>query len=294
MNLGDPSANPYVRKADAQFYNAYCQAKLALLGDGERGDGGPRDLNDFLRAEDPPELPLLGNRQRTAGRPARLGSGRYAAGRRSMYTAARQGALPRLTRSAPRVLLGKTLQSSGQARRGDRASSTPRSRLQDDESAAAKAQRQAAQLGKAVSLAATGDVKRGPRRYPVRCWTSSATPIQRPRNCSPQAYNALGSCYLQAGKREGRAVRLPARRPDLPQRCPRPTLRRSSTSPRCGTRGRQVAARPARRRNKLSEHRYASLDLGEAVVGVAQRVLTPGGPRTPFPQFAGLALVLGP
>ncbi|MEN1680710.1 MAG: hypothetical protein AAGJ46_14060 [Planctomycetota bacterium] len=182
-------SNPFV-KADAQFYKAFCQAKLALLGDASLSVAG-RGLNDFLR-QNPRSYhylaanELLGDLLASAGRYPQAAE---------YYKRLGKAPFPDFKVRAG-VLLGKTLQS--QDKHAEAIKQFDAALAIQDDGAAAKAQRQAAQLGKAVSLAATGDVKQG--LADIQSVLNDCDPAEEQLLAS--AYNALGSCYLQAGKKK--------------------------------------------------------------------------------------------
>lgn len=177
-------------KADAQFYKAFCQAKLALLGESDLSVAG-RSLGQFVRANKTSHHflaanELLGDLLASAGRYAQ--AAKY-------YAILGKAPFPDYEARAS-VLLAKALQA--QEKHAEAITRFDQALAVQDDSPAAKAQRQAAQLGKAVSLAATGDVERG--LADIQSVLDDCDPSEERLLAS--AYNALGSCYLQAGKKK--------------------------------------------------------------------------------------------
>lgn len=186
--IGDNAvSNPYVQ-AEVAFYRALCSAKLALLGEADVATAG-RDLAGFLKKY--PQnyhylqaTELLGDLLTSAGRygPAE----RY-------YTTLAKAPFPSYKVRAG-VLLGRALQAQG--KHAEALQRFEAALAITDDSAAGKTQRLAALLGKAVSLSATGKVDAGVKL--VEQVLRDADPSEQ--RLLADAYNALGNCYLEAGK----------------------------------------------------------------------------------------------
>ena len=183
----DAYENPLVGQ-DIVYYSAMCRARLALLGEGRIRDAG-RMLGTFLSQNSQ-------SRHRLAG--AELLGDLYAAA----------GAYPNAEKEYQRlarapwpsykmragVLVARALQAQGKhtqaVARFDEVLTTP------GDDPAGKQQKLAATLGKAVSLAATGDTQQGVGL--VEGVIRDADPDQE--ELLAIAYNTLGAAYVEAGK----------------------------------------------------------------------------------------------
>ncbi|MEM8866334.1 MAG: tetratricopeptide repeat protein [Planctomycetota bacterium] len=186
IDVSDVS-NPYIT-AEIDFYRAFCRAKLALLGEGDIASAG-RDLNTFLQKNSQnfhylQATELLGDLLASAGRygPAEQMYGRIAKAPFPEYK----------VRAA--VLIGRALQA--QDKHTEALERFEAALAINDDSPGGKTQRLAALLGKAVSLAATGQVDQGVAL--VEQVLSDFDPSEE--RLLALTYNALGSCYLQAEK----------------------------------------------------------------------------------------------
>ncbi|MEM6798884.1 MAG: hypothetical protein AAF589_05165 [Planctomycetota bacterium] len=179
--------NPYI-KQELAFYKAYCQARLALLGEEDLTAAG-RDLNTFrqngkqnfhyLQA-----VELLGD--------LLASSGRYSQAEK-MYAEVAKAPFPAYKVRA-NVLVGRSLQ--GQDKHAEAIQRFEAAIRLGGEDAEEKSQQLEAQLGKAVSLAATGKIGQGVKL--VQQVLAAADPAQD--RLLARAYNALGACYVQGGK----------------------------------------------------------------------------------------------
>ncbi len=185
--VGGDIANPYV-KQDLAFYRAYCLGKLALLGEGDPTSAG-RELNKFRQQNQQSFhyldcLELLGDLLAAAGRFPQA---------EKMYAEMARAPFPAYKARAG-VLTGRALQSQDKhdeaVRRFDTAIGVAGQGPEN------KSQRLAAQLGKAVSLSATGKVDQGVKlaQQVIR----DADPEDQV--LLAQAYAALGACYREGGK----------------------------------------------------------------------------------------------
>lgn len=175
-------------KQEVEFYAAYCRAKQALVGEGSVSSAGS-ELNNFVK----------NNRQSFHFLEANelLGDLLVALGRSDdavkRYEVLARSRLPAFKiRSA--VLVGKTLQAAGQHDEAIQRFSQAEAMAGDSDDD--KPQLLAAQLGRAVSLGATGKVDEGVEL--VRSVIAEADPEEQQLHAD--AYNALGGCYLLADR----------------------------------------------------------------------------------------------
>jgi len=178
---------PYVRQ-EVLYYRAFCQAKLALLGEGDVKVAG-RDLNNFVK-ENPNNYhyyqarQLLGDLLVSAGlfEPAE-----------KMYAELARAPWPAYKMRAG-ILVGRALQA--QQKHAEALQQFESVLGMPDDSPIGKSQKLAAQLGKGVSLAATNKVDQGVKL--VETVIRNADPTDE--KLLAEAYNAQGTCYVQAGK----------------------------------------------------------------------------------------------
>lgn len=173
---------------DVEFYKAYIAAKRALLGEVPVADAGREVYSfvsnnkqnyHFLQATE-----LLGD--------LLLATGKYGDAQRQ-YEKLGQTPWPSYKMRAA-VLTGRALQAEKKHAEALQQFNAALS-LKDD-SEEGNRQKLAAQLGKSVSLAATGKVDEGVNV--VEQVISQANPEDRELNA--RAYNALGNCYELAGQ----------------------------------------------------------------------------------------------
>lgn len=179
--------NPYAVE-EVGFFSAACAVKLALLGEGSLADAG-RQLDAWLR-RDPKGFRWLAGTELMGDLFVAIKRYKNAEERYNQVGKARwPGAKIRAA-----VLLGEVSQAQDKhdeaLRRFDQALA-----VQDD-SAESADQKLRAQLGRAVSLAATSKLDEGVAL--VEKVIVDADPESRWLNAT--AYNALGSCYRQAGR----------------------------------------------------------------------------------------------
>lgn len=180
-------SNKYIA-AEVAFFKAYCQAKLALLGEADVMGAG-RQLNGFIQKNKQnfhylQATELLGDLLTAAGRYSNA---------EQMYGQLARAPFPEYKVRAS-VLIGRTLQA--QDKHAEALQRFESALASADDSPRGKTQRLSALLGKAVSLAATGKVNDGVGL--VNEVLKNADPAES--NLLASAYNALGSCYLKAGK----------------------------------------------------------------------------------------------
>jgi tetratricopeptide (TPR) repeat protein len=177
-----------VVKHDLEFYQAFCGAKLALGGTGEINAAGSR-LNDFVRK----------NRQNfhyweaveTMG--DLLAASEKFEGAQKQYAELSKAPWPDYQMRAD-IALGRILQTQDKHAEAIQQFDTVLAMSDDSESA--KAQKLSATLGKAVSLAASGQVEDAAKS--IEDVIQNADPEQK--ELQARAYNALGNCYEKAGK----------------------------------------------------------------------------------------------
>lgn len=179
--------NELIRQ-DIDFYKAYCAAKLALLGERPVTEAGremyafvniAKQNYHFLQATE-----ILGD--------LLVASGKYSDAQRQYDTLAKTPWPSYKMRAA--VLTGRALQAEKKHAEALQQFNAALS-LKDD-SEEGKRQALAAQLGKSVSLSATGKVDEGVKI--VQEVISQANPEDKELNA--RAYNALGNCYEQASQ----------------------------------------------------------------------------------------------
>ncbi|MCO6045552.1 tetratricopeptide repeat protein [Aeoliella sp. ICT_H6.2] len=175
-------------KQDVEYYTAYCNAKMALLGSKNIRAAG-MELNSFVGKYDQSyhfleATELLGDLLATMGN--------YSAAE-AMYNKLAKAPWPEY-RMRSAVLVGQTMLAQGKNQQAlgqfDAALKV------NDDSPGGKQQRLAAELGKAVASAATGNVDEGLKA--VEQVIRDADPEND--QLLAKAYNALGACYVQSGQ----------------------------------------------------------------------------------------------
>jgi tetratricopeptide (TPR) repeat protein len=175
-------------RQDVEFFKAYCAGRLALGGSGEILEAG-RQLNSFVRAY-PDNYHYLEAAEAMGD--LLMATGKYASAEKQ-YSELAKAPWPEYKMRAS-VLIARTLQAQNKHAEAiaefDKVLDTPG---QTDD---VQSQKLSATLGKAVSLAATdrGDEAVNMIETVIR----DADPEQK--ELLARAYNALGSCYEQAGK----------------------------------------------------------------------------------------------
>ncbi len=185
INLSDIT-NPYVQQ-EIEFYTAYCEAKLALLGTREIKEAGNK-LAKFVQSNTQnfhylEATELLGDLLVAAGNVKSA---------QSQYEVLARAPWPSYQKKAG-VLVGNALLS--QKKYAEAQSQFDTALAIADESEASKEQNLAAQLGKAVAVAALGNVEAGIKAVEQVIRDSD------PENVAllASAYNSLGACHQQAG-----------------------------------------------------------------------------------------------
>lgn len=175
-------------KQDVQFYRALCEAKLALGGTGEVADAG-RALNGFVRAN--PDsyhyleaVEVMGD--------LLMASGKWDSAQKQ-YAELDKAPWPDYQIRAA-VLIGRTLQGKGQ--HAEAIAAFDKALAMPGEGADVDSQKLTATLGKAESLAATGKVDAAVGMIEQVIQDADPEAMQ----LHARAYNALGSCYEQAGR----------------------------------------------------------------------------------------------
>lgn len=173
---------------DIAYYEAFCNAKLALVGGKDIRRAG-QALNAFV-TEYPDSYHFLEGTELLGDLLTRMGNYSAAEG---MYRKLAGAPWPAYKMRSS-VLVGKALLE--QEKFAEALGQFEAALAVTDNSKSGKQQRLAAQLGKAVALAATGQVQSG---------LEAVEQVIRdgdPSNAEllAQAYNALGACYLQAGQ----------------------------------------------------------------------------------------------
>jgi tetratricopeptide (TPR) repeat protein len=175
-------------KQDVQFYRALCEAKLALGGTGEIGEAG-RGLNGFVR-KNPDNYHYLEAVEMMGD--LLMASGKWESAQKQ-YAELDKAPWPDYRMRAA-VLIGRTLQGKGEHAEAiaefDKVLEMP------GEGPDVESQKLTATLGKAESLAATGKVDDAVAM--IQHVIEDANP--EAMQLHARAYNALGSCYEQAGK----------------------------------------------------------------------------------------------
>ena len=173
---------------DVEFYKAFCAGKLALGGNGEIDDAG-RQLNSFVRSY-PKNFHYLAAAELMGD--LLMASGRFDQAQKQ-YAELAKTPWPDYKMRAS-VAVGRTLQAQGKHNEAitqfDSALAMP------DEGTDAANQKLSATLAKAVSQAATGGVEEAVGS--IEKVIQDTDPEQKELHA--RAYNALGSCYEQAGK----------------------------------------------------------------------------------------------
>jgi tetratricopeptide (TPR) repeat protein len=175
-------------KQDIEFYKGWCAAKLALAGQGEIGDAG-RQLNSFVRTY-PNNFHYLAAREAMGD--LLMAGGGYANAEKQYAELAKAPWPDYRMRAAAAV--GRSLQA--QNKHADAIKQFDAALATAGDGAAAEQERLAATLGKAVSLAETGQVEQSVGI--IEKVIHDADPQQKELHA--RAYNALGTCYEEAGK----------------------------------------------------------------------------------------------
>lgn len=186
INAGDVRGD-FV-KQEIEYYTAYCNAKLALVGQKPIRDAGTllskfvsehADNYHFLEATE-----LLGD--------LLANMGNYSAAETKYQLLARAPWPAYKMRSA--VLVGQSLLAQNKYK--EALAKFDEALAINDDTPGGKAQRLEAQLGKAVAAAATGNVDSGLQL--VEQVIRDADPENAP--LLAKAYNALGACYNESGQ----------------------------------------------------------------------------------------------
>ena len=175
-------------KQEIEFYKAFCAAKLALGGEGEIGDAG-RQLNAFVRSH-PQSFHYLAAVELMGD--LLMAGERYEPARKQYAELAKAPWPDYKMRSA--VAVGRTLQAQG--KHGEAIEQFDAALAIADDGADAQNQKLSATLGKAVSLAETGEVP--PAVEMIERIILDADPEQKELHA--RAYNALGDCYQKSGQ----------------------------------------------------------------------------------------------
>lgn len=175
-------------KQDVDYYRAYCNTKLALLGEVDLAEAG-KQLNTFVRVN--------GDSYHRIEAEQLLGDllaalGKYSAAQSQYQKLANTPWPSYKIRSA--VLVGKSLQAQG--KHNEAIAKFDQALAAEDDSPQSASQQQAARLAKAISLSASGNVDQGAAL--VRSVVAEADPKETELHA--EAYNALGNCYLKAGR----------------------------------------------------------------------------------------------
>ncbi len=178
--------NPYVQQ-EIEFYTAYCEAKLALLGAREIKEAGGK-LAKFAQSNTQSfhyleATELLGDLLVAAGNTKAA---------QSQYEVLARAPWPSYQKKAG-VLVGNSLLS--QKKYSEAQAQFTSALAINDDSEASKQQNLAAELGNAVAIAALGKVDQGIKA--VEKVISEADPENVALLAS--AYNSLGACHQQAG-----------------------------------------------------------------------------------------------
>lgn len=175
-------------RQDIKFYKAYCEARLAMVGTGDAGAAG-RNLNAFRRDNrdsfhEYAALETLGDLLVSVGRHDQAAK---------MYGQLAEAPHESL-RMRARLLIGRALQADGN--HGEAIARFDAVLSSQADEPGADEQRLAARLGKAASLAATGELEAGLKL------TRSVLSQAGDEDAALQAtgYNTLGRCYEAAGK----------------------------------------------------------------------------------------------
>ncbi|WP_425398318.1 tetratricopeptide repeat protein [Aeoliella sp.] len=175
-------------KQDVEYYTAYCNAKMAMLGSKDIRAAGTQ-LNAFVSKNDQnyhflEATELLGDLLATMGR--------YDAAE-TMYVKLSKAPWPEY-RMRSAVLVGQTMLA--QDKYAEALGRFDAALKINDDSPGGKQQRLAAELGKAVASAATGNVDGGLKAVEQVIRDSDPENDQ----LLAKAYNALGACYVQSGQ----------------------------------------------------------------------------------------------
>jgi tetratricopeptide (TPR) repeat protein len=173
---------------DIEFYKAFCAGKLALSSNGEIDEAG-RQLSGFVRSY-PKNFHYLAAAELMGD--LLTASGRHELAQKQYAELAKTPWPDYKMRAA--VAAGRALQAQG---KHDEAIAQFETALAiPDEGADAPNQKLAATLAKAVSHAATGGLEQAVGS--IEKVIQDTDPQQKELHA--RAYNALGSCYEQAGK----------------------------------------------------------------------------------------------
>ncbi len=178
-------------KQDVEYYQAYCAAKLALGGTGEIGEAG-RQLNTFVKTypqnyHNLEAIELMGD--------LLMAGERYDAAQKQYNELASKAPWPDYKMRAA-VAVGRTLQA--QKQHAEAVQQFDAALALADDSADAQRQKLSATLGKAVSLAETGNVDEAISI--IEKVIQDADPEQKELHA--RAYNALGASYERANKKK--------------------------------------------------------------------------------------------
>lgn len=175
-------------RQEVQFYKAFCTAQLAMLGEADVSAAG-KDLTDFVR-KNKTSFHYLQVTE-TLG-DLLTASGRYDQATK-MYGQLAKAPWPSYKVRAA-VLIGKGLQAQDQHSAALKQFQAALAKAEGDDGSTN--QKLAAQLGMAISLAATGKVDEGVNL--VQEVLKGADPADQQLQAT--AYNALGNSYKLAGK----------------------------------------------------------------------------------------------
>lgn len=173
---------------DIEYYRAYCNAKLAMVGAKDIRSAGTA-LNSFV-SEYPQNYHYLEGTELLGDLLTRMGN--YSAAE-TMYRRLAGAPWPAYKMRSS-VLVGEALLV--QQKYEEALAQFETALGVSDDSDNGKQQRLAAQLGKAVAMAATGKVEPGLKE--VEQVIRDANPENA--DLLARAYNALGACYVQAGQ----------------------------------------------------------------------------------------------
>jgi tetratricopeptide (TPR) repeat protein len=177
-------------KQDIEFYKAFCAAKLALGGNGEIADAG-RQLNTFVRAY-PKNFHYLAACE---GMGDLLMAAEKYENAQKQYAELAKAPWPEYKMRAA-VAAGRTLQAQG--KHDDAIREFDAALAMATDSADSQNQKLSGTLGKAISLAETGNVDQAVDT--IDKVILDADPEQKELHA--RAYNALGRCYEKGDKKK--------------------------------------------------------------------------------------------
>lgn len=175
-------------REEIEFYVAFCAGKNALAGTGDLLESG-RQLNEFVRAH-PKSFHYLDAVETMAD--LLVVTEKYPAAQKQ-YEELAKAPWPDYKMRAS-ILVGRTLQAQGKHDDAIRQFDVALADL--DEGEAAQGQKQAATLGKAVSLTETKKIDEAVRL--IEEVIQNTDPEQK--ELQARAYNALGACYERADR----------------------------------------------------------------------------------------------